>query len=231
MRKISAALEMCNAYNITGGLVNFDTFKKIRINDRTANGGYTRNALIASITKIEDIISDDGEDMVRVEFGHNGSLGILILDSYNSRMKKLRGPWRGYGCNYGTKGKGNHIIVTIQNVDLSMESLLLIIDDIRQDCLLLSYQDVNANVLDGTGSINNLWHTKPNMNIENIEWCLPADNLRHGRNIAYMKDCCNGECYAFSAHDGQLLAMLELRDMFTRRQVHLYVKQHFKRTL
>lgn len=230
MRVISAALEMCNSYLIKVGLVSFDVFKKLNINERTAKGGYTRNSLIASITKIDDIIYD-GKDMVRVEFGHNGCLGTIIIDSCNSRMKKLRGPWRGYGCNYGTKGYGKHIIVTIQNVDLSMESLLLIIDDIRQDLMLVNYADVNANVKDGTGSINNLWNTKPNMDIENIEWCIPYDNLRHGRNIAYVKECCHGECYAYSVHDHKFMTMLELKHISTPTQIWIYAKQHFKKTL
>ena len=221
---------MSNAYNLVGGLVNFEQFKKLNMNKRTSNGNFTRDSLIANITKIENVVDKNGEELVRVEFGNHGKLGILLLDSYNARMKKLKGCWRGYGYTIRRTKKSGHILLNIQNVDLTLESMLLIIDDIKQDLMFTSYQGINANVMDGTGSLDNAYSFKPNMQIENLEWTLSIDNLRHGRQIRYLRRCCNGECYAYSAHDAHFLAMLELKSIYSASQIHTYAKKYLTRT-
>ena len=230
MRVISAVDEFCNACGVSS-VVSFDYFKKIHINDRTAKGGYTRNSLIASITEISTIVQD-GSELLEVKFGVEGRLGTVLLDANGSRLRKAKGPWRGYNCKHYSKGKKDaHIVVCIQNVDMSLEALLLICDDIHRDKMLASYTGMHANVKDGTGTIPNAYLAKPNMDIDNLEWCLSSDNLLHGRAIRYVQQCCFGEAYSYSALDKYFLTMLQLKDIYPPAQVYAYVKQHFKRTL
>lgn len=225
MRKVSAVIEMCLAYGLQG-MISFQKFKQLNGTDKTANGNFTRDSLIASITNVYAC----GQYTI-IEFGDNAKLGKVILDPKNARVRKARGAWRGFGLKHSTKGKyGKHILVTIQNVDLSLESLILIADDYLRDTMLISYSGINANVKDGSGSINNSFGTM-NMDIDNLEWCTSADNLAHGRELLYMKQCFNGEAYSCSALDRQFMTMLQLKNIFSPKQIYDYAKQHFERTL
>lgn len=69
----------------------------------------------------------------------------------------------------------------------------------------MSYSDLTANVMDGSGSLEtadylNIPH---NLDFDNIEWCSKSKNAAHGQKIKKLFEI-TGHVYRFSAYDDEL---------------------------
>ena len=98
-----------------------------------------------------------------------------------------------------------HICLNIDGRKIWLERFVAICVDIVRGIMPDSYDGWNANVMDGSGSICTACKLGIPMNLhpDNIEWCFPSENTKHGQLILKLKEK-TGHVYSFSAFDVSL---------------------------
>lgn len=98
-----------------------------------------------------------------------------------------------------------HICLNIEGRKILLERFVAICVDIVNDTMPSSYKGWCANVMDGSGSIYTACKLGVPMNLhpENLEWCFPSENTKHGQLILKLKEK-TGHVYSFSAFDVSL---------------------------
>ena len=139
--------------------------------------------------------------------------GSLIL-YFNGRYEK-------YNCNGKLAHRGGvdskngtgfyengHILLFINGNAISFERLVAICTDFTDNCVATDYCKLEANVMDGSGSIYTAYELGIPMNFhpDNIEWTTPQENGRHGYMIRELYKI-TGHVYRFSAYDSYLVAL------------------------
>lgn len=137
--------------------------------------------------------------------------GSLIL-YFNGRYEK-------YNCNGKLAHRGGvdskngtgfyengHILLFINGNAISFERLVAICTDFTDNCVATDYCKLEANVMDGSGSIYTAYELEIPMNFhpDNIEWTTPQENGRHGYMIRELYKI-TGHVYRFSAYDNYLV--------------------------
>ncbi|WP_370769209.1 hypothetical protein [Ruminococcus callidus] len=137
--------------------------------------------------------------------------GSLIL-YFNGRYEK-------YNCNGKLAHRGGvdskngtgfyengHILLFINGNAISFERLVAICTDFTNNCVAADYCKLEANVMDGSGSIYTAYELEIPMNFhpDNIEWSTPQENGRHGYMIRELYKI-TGHVYRFSAYDNYLV--------------------------
>lgn len=171
--------------------VCFKCFKEL---NRESENGI--DALIASIKRVYQ-----DTDCMYVEFENNK---MIVLD-FNGGYKKYRSDGKlASQRSLGTKMrlKDGHIQLKIEGRTIFMERLVAICKDIINDSMPLSYADLVANVMDGSGSVFTASKLGIPVNYapDNIEWCSRQENGVHGSMIMEMYKR-TGCVYRYSAND------------------------------
>ncbi len=141
----------------------------------------------------------------------NGSSLILY---FNGRYEK-------YYCNGklaskdGVGSKNNagfvengHIFLSINGNMMSFERLVAICDDFTANRVATDYDNLSANVMDGSGSVYTAIELGIPMNFhpDNIEWTTSKENGSHGYLIRELYEI-TGHVYRFSAYDDDLMQL------------------------
>ncbi len=156
--------------------------------------------------------------------------GSLIL-YFNGRYEK-------YNCNGKLAHRGGvdskndtgfyengHILLFINGNAISFERLIAICTDFTDNCVATDYCKLEANVMDGSGSIYTAYELEIPMNFhpDNIEWTTPQENGRHGYMIRELYKI-TGHVYRFSAYDNYLV------DLYKQKKFKK-LKDHCKHNL
>lgn len=139
--------------------------------------------------------------------------GYLIL-YFNGRYEKYKRNGKlaskgGVGSRNNTGFHENgHILLFIDGNAISFERLVAICTDFTDNCVATDYCKLEANVMDGSGSIYIAYELEIPMNFhpDNIEWTMPQENGLHGYLIRELYRI-TGHVYRFSAYDSYLIAL------------------------
>lgn len=131
----------------------------------------------------------------------------------------FNGRYEKYNCNGKLAHRGGvdskngtgfyengHILLFINGNAISFERLVAICTDFTDNCVATDYCKLEANVMDGSGSIYTAYELEIPMNFhpDNIEWSTPQENGRHGYMIRELYKI-TGHVYRFSAYDNYLV--------------------------
>ena len=99
----------------------------------------------------------------------------------------------------------NHIRIFVKGGSVPLELFIAVCSDIMRNEMPLSYKGWTANVMDGSGSVDNAKRLGicPNFHPDNIEWCLYADGNTH-EGMARLIFHLTKRVYRFSANDRKL---------------------------
>lgn len=184
-------------------MVCFNCFKAS--NKGSENG---INALVASIDKVHQ---DDNCMCIAFETGKSLEL------NFNGGYKKYRKNGSvAHKCSIDTdiRLEKGHIQLKIEGRTIFQERLIAICRDIIQNKMPLSYEDLVANVMDGSGSVLTAYELNIPVNLhpDNIEWCTNRSNGVHSFMIREMYKR-TGHVYRFSAND------MTLRQIFLKNDI------------
>lgn len=171
--------------------VCFNCFKAI--NGNSENG---IDALVASIDKVEQ-----HSDFMEITFANKKRLELYFNGGY--RKYRSNGTLASEGSiNKKIRLEKGHIQLKIEGKTILLERLIAICHDITQNKMPLSYEDLVANVMDGSGSVFTACELGIPLNFhpDNIEWCSRKENGVHGSMIRAMQKR-TGHVYRFSAND------------------------------
>lgn len=163
----------------------------------------------------DNVISSVGQvlkctNYYKIEWNNGSSLKLY----FNGRYEK-------YKCNGKLASKGGlgsrnnngfiengHIALFINGNMISFERLVAICDDFTANCVATDYDKLEANVMDGSGSVYtaNELGIPMNFHPDNIEWTTPQENGLHGYLIRELYRI-TGHVYRFSAYDSYLIAL------------------------
>ena len=144
---------------------------------------------------------------------------IMKWISGGSLLLYFNGRYEKYNCNGKLAHRGGvdskngtgfyengHILLFINGNAISFERLVAICTDFTNNCVATDYCKLEANVMDGSGSIYTAYELEIPMNFhpDNIEWTTPQENGRHGYMIRELYKI-TGHVYRFSAYDNYLV--------------------------
>lgn len=146
----------------------------------------------------------------KIEWKNGSSLKLY----FNGRYEK-------YNCNGKLASKGGvgsrnsngftengHVLLFINGNMISFERLVAICVDFCTNHVATNYDALEANVMDGSGTVYTAAELGVPMNFspDNIEWTTPQENGLHGYLIRELYRI-TGHVYRFSAYDSYLIAL------------------------
>lgn len=149
-----------------------------------------------------------GKKCVTAEFQNGKKIKVYYNGNYKKFDKNGRLSSVG-GVSTSKCIENEHICLNIEGQKLSAERFVAICVDIVRGIMPDSYDGLNANVMDGSGSVSTASYLgiPVNLHPDNIEWCFRTDNGTHGSMIRKLKKR-TGHVYRFSAFDRNLIALL-----------------------
>lgn len=189
-------LQKCLKKNIPP-LVSFQQFKQYHKQlpmGRTA----TFERVVAEINSV--IV---GKRACIIYFDNSASI-IIYYDGYyerfnsKGRLQSTGGTRTMNGINYSNF----HLQVSVYGRLILLERLIAVSVDISNNTMPLYYDDILANVMDGTGSLKTAakFDCAPNFEPNNIEWCSISANSSHGW-LSKKLFTITKHVYRFSAED------------------------------
>lgn len=199
-------------------IVDFATYKSYH---KMSSDSTNIEKQIATIEKVQPC--DGG---IAVDFESGKRIEVLFTGEYTK--------YDSYGEKQSTGGVGHdralhngHTIIFIEGVMIFLERFVLICMDIMDDEMPIDYIGMDANVMDGSGSVFTAEKLQIATNFEkcNLEWCTRSQNIRHGTKLLKLAQI-NGGVYRFSANDEQLDNLMKNNDL---NEIRRYCSTFLKR--
>lgn len=190
-------------------IVGFSDFKQYHKNNPTEHQVMSFEEVVArieTVTILKGGINAKFEDGTSVFVGFDGS---YIRRNKLGQKQSSREVNSVTGINW----KNHHIQIYIYGKKILLERFIAVCCDITNDALALYYDELAANVMDGSGSLETADYLNTCVNFEpsNLEWCTRSENASHGAKIKDLYKI-TGRVYRFSAEDYQLNALMKNRD-------------------
>ena len=190
-------------------IVGFSDFKQYHKNNPTEHQVMSFEEVVArieTVTILKGGINAKFEDGTSVFVGFDGS---YIRRNKLGQKQSSREVNSVTGINW----KNHHIQIYIYGKKILLERFIAVCCDITNDALALYYDELAANVMDGSGSLETADYLNTCVNFEpsNLEWCTRSENSSHGAKIKDLYKI-TGHVYRFSAEDSQLDSLMKSRD-------------------
>lgn len=191
------------------GLLNFPGFKayyRFQPNEDKPISFEDVIASINSVAKTENGIKAMFDDGTAIDVNFDGS-----YVRYNKLGQKQSS--RKAGSLTGMSFRNFHVNIFVYGKAITLERFVAVCRDIMNDTLAVSYSDLTANVMDGSGSLEtaDYLNIPYNLDFDNIEWCSKSRNAAHGQKIKKLFEI-TGHVYRFSAYDDDLDRLMRCGD-------------------
>ena len=190
-------------------IVGFSDFKQYHKNNPTEHQVMSFEEVVArieTVTILKGGINAKFEDGTSVFVGFDGS--YIRRNNLGPQQSS-----REVNSVTGINWKNHHIQIYIYGKKILLERFIAVCCDITNDALALYYDELAANVMDGSGSLETADYLNTCVNFEpsNLEWCTRSENSSHGAKIKDLYKI-TGHVYRFSAEDSQLDSLMKSRD-------------------
>ena len=179
-----------------------------------------RNAQIQIAAKsyknlTDNVISSIGQvhrctNCFEIEWTNGSSLKLYFNGRYEKYKRNGKLASKGGVGSKNNNGfiENGHLMLFINGNMISVERLVAICDDFTTNCVATNYDALEANVMDGSGTVYTAAELGIPMNFspDNIEWTTPQENGLHGYLIRELYRI-TGHVYRFSACDSYLIAL------------------------
>ena len=191
------------------GLLNFPQFKayhRFQPNEDKPISFEDVISSINSVVKLENGFKAVFDDGTEIDVGFDGS-----YVRYNKL--KQRQSSRKAGSLTGVSFQNFHVYISVYGKEITLERFVAVCRDIINNTLAVSYSDLTANVMDGSGSLEtaDYLNIPYNLDFDNIEWCSKSRNAAHGQKIKKLFEI-TGHVYRFSAYDDDLDRLMRCGD-------------------
>ncbi len=198
-----------NKHQTLNKIVCFSDFKQYHKNNPTEHQVMSFEEVVArieTVTVMKSGINAKFEDGTSVCVGFDGS---YIRRNKLGQKQSSREVNSVTGINWSN----HHVQIYIYGKKISLERFVAVCCDITNDALALYYDELAANVMDGSGSLETADYLNISVNFEpsNLEWCTRSENASHGAKIKDLNKI-TGHVYRFSAEDHQLNTLMKSRD-------------------
>ena len=177
--------------------VTLDEFKQL--DHKKANG--KESCVNEFIKHIERVIPASTllEDAVGYDIYMDDGVNILILS--DGRLKRGKNGQQ-ISSAVGVMDSG-HLRTTVaypRQTTIFLERLMMIAHCVYNDCLPSSFDGVSCNVLDSSGSVNNIFGAEYNIRPDNLELCTVSMNSKAYQTAVQLHKL-TGKLYKVSAYD------------------------------
>lgn len=205
----SKLMAAANKHQNPNRIVCFTDFKQYHKNNPTEHSVMSFEEVIArisSVTIMKSGVTATFEDSTKVFVGFDGS--YIRYNRLGQRQSS-----RDVNSVIGVNWRTHHIQIYIYGKKILLERFVAVCCDITNDALALYYDELAANVMDGSGSLETADYLNTFVNFEpsNLEWCTRRENASHGAKIKDLYKI-TGHVYRFSAEDNLLDSLMKSRD-------------------